>query len=116
MNSIGILSGGGMGRLVADWIINGSPGMDVTGFNIDRLHPYQVHRTIHVKIDIDSKYCPNFQNTPSYRADRALESLGQVYKCHFPYKSKETARGAKRSPFYDRMKLQQARQLFRLLK
>lgn len=24
-----------------------------------------------------------------------MESLGQVYKCHYPYKSKETARGAK---------------------
>ena len=26
----------------------------------------------------------------------------KVYKCHYPYKSKESARGAKRSPFYDR--------------
>ena len=26
-----------------------------------------------------------------------------VYKTHYPYKSKESARGAKRSPFYDRL-------------
>ena len=34
--------GGGIGRLVADWIINGKSDMDITGMNIDRLHPYQV--------------------------------------------------------------------------
>jgi 4-methylaminobutanoate oxidase (formaldehyde-forming) len=51
--------------------------------NIDRLQP--------------------FQNTPVYRSSRVVESLGDVYKCHYPYKGKKTARGAKRSPFYDRL-------------
>ena len=83
MNSIGILSGGGIGRLVAQWIISGKPDMDITGFNIDRLH--------------------KFQANPEYRATRVVESLGLVYKCHYPYKTKVTARAAKRSPFYDRM-------------
>ena len=82
LNSIGILTGGGIGRLVAHWILNGKPDMDVTGINIDRLHRYQAN--------------------PEYRASRVVESLGMVYKCHYPYKSKESARGAKRSPFYDR--------------
>jgi 4-methylaminobutanoate oxidase (formaldehyde-forming) len=27
-----------------------------------------------------------------------------VYQCHYPYKSMQTARGAKKSPFYDRLK------------
>lgn len=35
-------TGGGIGRLVADWIINGKSGMDITGMNIDRLHTFQV--------------------------------------------------------------------------
>ena len=83
LNSIGILTGGGIGRLVASWIINGKPDMDVTGMNMDRLHAYQCN--------------------PDYRASRVVESLGNVYKCHYPYKAKQTARGAKRSPFYDRM-------------
>ena len=33
LNSIGILSGGGMGRLVASWIVNGKPDMDGTGIS-----------------------------------------------------------------------------------
>lgn len=83
LNSIGILSGGGIGRLVADWIINGKPDMDITGMNIDRFQ--------------------GFQCTPEYRQTRVVETLGMVYKTHYPYKTKETARGAKRSPFYDRL-------------
>eukprot|EP01040_Poterioochromonas_malhamensis_P007577 gene7577-8180_t len=88
LNSIGILTGGGIGRLVANWIINGKSDMDITGMNIDRFHPYQT--------------------TPQYRQTRVVETLGMVYKCHYPYKSKETARGAKRSPFYDRLVQQNA--------
>lgn len=88
LNSIGILSGGGIGRLMAHWIINGKPDMDVTGMNIDRFHSYQT--------------------TPEYRGTRVVETLGMVYKCHYPYKSKETARGAKRSPFYERLAAQNA--------
>jgi 4-methylaminobutanoate oxidase (formaldehyde-forming) len=83
LNSIGILTGGGMGRVLAHWIINGSPDVDVTGMNIDRLHPYQ--------------------STPQYRRERTVESLGMVYRCHYPTMSPETARGAKRSPFHERL-------------
>ena len=83
MNSIGILTGGGLGRALAHWIINGSADIDVTGFNIDRLQPYQ--------------------STPEYRRTRTVESLGMVYQCHYPTRSMQTARGAKRSPFHDRL-------------
>ena len=83
LNSIGILTGGGMGRLVAHWITTGTADMDITGMNIDRLLPYQ--------------------SNPLYRAERTVESLGMVYKCHYPTKTPETARGAKKSPFHDRL-------------
>jgi 4-methylaminobutanoate oxidase (formaldehyde-forming) len=83
LNSIGILSAGGLGRVVAHWILNGTPDVDVTGFNIDRFHGYQCN--------------------PEYRRDRALESLGTVYKCHFPTRSMDTARGARRSVLHDRL-------------
>lgn len=83
LNSIGILTGGGLGRVLAHWIITGNPDVDVTGFNIDRLQVYQ--------------------NNPEYRATRTVESLGMVYKCHYPTKSPETARGAKKSPFHERL-------------
>jgi 4-methylaminobutanoate oxidase (formaldehyde-forming) len=83
LNSIGILSGGGLGRVLAHWIINGLPDVDVTSFNIDRLHVYQ--------------------SNPEYRRARTVESLGMVYKCHYPTHVLETARGAKQSPFHDRL-------------
>jgi 4-methylaminobutanoate oxidase (formaldehyde-forming) len=83
LNSIGILTGGGMGRLLAHWIIHGRPEADVTGIHIDRLHRYQA--------------------TPAYRRTRTVESLGMVYKCHYPTYAMQTARGAKRSPIHDRL-------------
>jgi 4-methylaminobutanoate oxidase (formaldehyde-forming) len=83
MNSIGILTGGGLGRVLAHWILTGRPDVDVTGFNIDRLHAYQ--------------------SNPEYRRTRTVESLGMVYQCHYPTRSMETARGAKRSPLHDRL-------------
>ena len=57
--------------------------MDVTGFNIDRLHTYQ--------------------SNPEYRKVRTVESLGMVYKCHYPTLSLQTGRDAKKSPFHDRL-------------
>ncbi len=80
LNSIGILTGGGMGRALAHWIMHGIPDVDVTGFNIDRLHVYQSNR--------------------EYRRARTVESLGMVYQCHYPNLSLNTARGARRSPFH----------------
>lgn len=83
LNSIGILTGGGLGRVLANWIVTGDPGADVTGFNIDRMHPYQAN--------------------PEYRRERTIESLGMVYKCHYPTMSPQTARGVKKSPVHDRL-------------
>jgi heterotetrameric sarcosine oxidase gamma subunit len=88
LNSIGILTGGGIGRLMAHWIIDGRPDADVTGMNIDRLHPYQAN--------------------PQYRATRTVESLGMVYATHYPGRSMQTARGAKLSPVHHRLVEQRA--------
>ncbi|MDQ3368075.1 MAG: FAD-dependent oxidoreductase [Myxococcota bacterium] len=83
LNSIGILTGGGLGRVMAHWIVNGSPDVDLTAMNIDRLHTYQ--------------------RNPEYRRTRTVESLGMVYKCHYPTHTMQTARGAKLSPLHDRL-------------
>jgi heterotetrameric sarcosine oxidase gamma subunit len=83
LNSIGILTGGGLGRVVARWIVEGRPEVDVTGIHIDRLHPHQ--------------------STPEYRRTRTVESLGLVYQCHYPYRSMQTARGIKLSPLHGRL-------------
>jgi len=88
MNSVGILTGGGMGRIVAQWIVDGRPDVDVTGFNIDRMQEYQLN--------------------PRYRAERTVETLGMVYQTHFPGRSMTTARGVKRSAIHDRLVQQRA--------
>ena len=80
LNSIGILTGGGIGRVLAHWITTGKPDVDVTGFNIDRLHPYQAD--------------------PEYLRARTAESLGMVYQTHYPTRSLETARNIKLSPIH----------------
>ena len=83
LNSIGILTGGGVGRVLAHWILTGRPDVDVTGMHVDRLHPYQAN--------------------VAYRRTRTVESLGMVYQCHYPFRAMTTARGAKRSPLHDRL-------------
>jgi 4-methylaminobutanoate oxidase (formaldehyde-forming) len=88
LNSIGILTGGGLGRALAHWIVSGSPDIDVTGINIDRLHPYQ--------------------RNPAYRATRTVEALGMVYECHYPGRSMTTARNAMLSPIHHRLVEQRA--------
>jgi 4-methylaminobutanoate oxidase (formaldehyde-forming) len=88
LNSVGILTGGGLGRALAHWILNGRADIDVTGMNIDRLHRYQAN--------------------PEYRRARTVESLGSVYLCHYPTKSMQTARGIKQSAVHGRLTAQRA--------
>jgi 4-methylaminobutanoate oxidase (formaldehyde-forming) len=35
LNSIGDLSGGGLGQIMAHWVANGTPNVDVTGMNVN---------------------------------------------------------------------------------
>ncbi len=88
LNSIGILTAGGVGRAVAQWIVDGHPEIDVTGVHIDRLLPYQT--------------------TEEYRATRTVEALGLVYAPHYPGRAMRTARGARLSPLHERLAAQGA--------
>jgi heterotetrameric sarcosine oxidase gamma subunit len=88
LNSVGILTGGGIGRLLAHWMLTGRPDVDVSAMNIDRLHPYQRNR--------------------EYLATRTVESLGLVYATHYPGRAMRTARGAKVSPWHHRLAARRA--------
>jgi len=79
-NSIGIQSSGGAGLVLASWIKDGHPPMDVNGIDIRRIHP--------------------FQSVKQYVRDRVSESLGLLYAMHWPYRQAETARGVRRSPIH----------------
>ena len=83
MNSVGVLSAGGLGRVLAHWITTGLPDVDVTGFDVRRFQGYQAD--------------------DAYRAARTTEILGTVYAAHTPGKQLRTARGALLSPVHDRL-------------
>ncbi len=84
LNSIGILTGGGIGQVVARWIVEGRPDVDVTGINVDRLRPHQL--------------------TADYRRQRTVEMLGMVYQTHFPGRMPQTARDTMLSPLHGRLR------------
>ncbi len=88
LNSIGLITGGGLGKIMAQWITTGEPGADITGINLDRFHPYQCNA--------------------EYRKTRVVETLGLVYRRHYPTRVPQTARDCKRSPFHDRLRDQRA--------
>lgn len=87
-NSIGIQSAGGAGKVLADWIIDGYPPMDLW--------------------DVDVRRCAPFQRNRRYLRDRTTEALGLLYAMHWPYRQPETARGVRKSPLHDRLKEQGA--------
>lgn len=82
-NSVGVQSAGGAGRVLADWIVDGHPPMDLGDVDIRRLQP--------------------FQSNANYLRDRTVEGLGLLYAMHWPYRQYATARGARRSPLHDRL-------------
>lgn len=83
LNSLGILSAGGIGRLVAKWIIDGRPDMDVTSINVNRFQ--------------------TCQRNPKYRKDRLVEVLGKMYEPHYPNLGMKSARGVKQSILHERL-------------
>ena len=83
LNSVGILSSGGLGRVVAQWISSGRPDVDVTGIDVARFMPHQLHR--------------------DYRRDRVTEVLGRTYAAHTPGVELLTGRGTFVSPVHDEM-------------
>ena len=84
MNSLGILNGAGTGMVLAHWIVDGLPPIDVTGINVNRFTKCEA--------------------TPAFRRDRTPELLGKLFGQHFHNESPKTARNVKRSVLYDRLK------------
>ncbi len=83
MNSVGILNGAGIGNVLAHWIVDGLPPVDVTGINVNRF--------------------TRCQATPAFRRDRTPELLGKLFGQHYPNEAPKTARGVKRSVLHDRL-------------
>jgi 4-methylaminobutanoate oxidase (formaldehyde-forming) len=82
-NSVGILSSGGVGKAMADWIRDRRPPVELMDVDVRRTQAFQVNR--------------------QYLEDRTTETLGLLFDMHWPSRQFETARGVRRSPFHDRM-------------
>lgn len=87
-NSIGIQSAGGAGKVLADWIVDGHPPMDLWDVDIRRTLPFQAN--------------------PNYLHDRTTEGLGLLFAMHWPFRQFETARPARLSPLHERLKVKNA--------
>ncbi|MFK7945698.1 MAG: FAD-dependent oxidoreductase [Paracoccaceae bacterium] len=83
-NSIGIVSSGGAGMALAQWINDGEAPFDLWDVDIRRAQPFQRNRR--------------------YLKERVSESLGLLYADHFPYRQPDTARGVRRSPFHEHLR------------
>ena len=70
-NSIGIQSSGGAGKILAEWIVNGHPPMDLSDVDIRRFHPFQVNKR--------------------YLYERTGEALGLLYAMHWPFFNRKPA-------------------------
>jgi len=83
-NSIGIVSSGGAGFALAQWMNDGEPPFDLWEVDIRRAQPFQKNR--------------------HYLQSRVSETLGLLYADHFPYRQMATARGVRRSPIHEQLK------------
>ncbi|MBR0558066.1 GcvT family protein [Ciceribacter sp. L1K23] len=83
-NSIGIVSSGGAGMALAQWMNDGEPPFDLWEVDIRRAQPFQKNR--------------------AYLKERVTETLGLLYADHFPYRQMATARGVRRSPIHEHLK------------
>jgi len=85
LNSIGLQSAGGIGKVVSEWIRDGHPPIDLWEVDVRRNMPFQINR--------------------KYLRARVSESLGLLYATHWPYRQYETARGVRKSALHDRLGL-----------
>ncbi len=84
LNSIGIGSGGGVGKVTAEWLMNGHINEDIFNYDIKRFQKY------HSELN--------------FIKERITESLGDLYGMHWPYKQHKTSRNIKILPYHNLLK------------
>ena len=84
LNSIGIGSGGGVGKVTAEWIMNGHINEDLFIYDIKRFQ--------------------NFHSEVNFITERITETLGDLYGMHWPFKQHKTSRNQKLVPYHEELK------------
>ena len=83
-NSIGIGSGGGAGKTIAELMIRGHNNQDIFSLDIKRFE--------------------KFNSSLKFIQNRATETLGNLFKMHWPYKQLTTSRNIKLLPYHNQLK------------
>jgi len=83
-NSIGIGSGGGAGKVTAEWMMNGHINEDLFIYDIKRFQKF------HSKL--------------KFITERITETLGDLYGMHWPYKQHKTSRNQKLFSYHEELK------------
>ncbi len=76
-SSMGVMEGGGAGRFLADWIVDGAPRSDA--------------------LAIDPRRFGNFADR-DYRIDKAVEGFGLQFGIHYPNEEREAGRPRRTTP------------------
>ena len=79
----GIAAGGGAGKMMAEWMLEGRPSLDLWPLDVRR---FGFHHT-----------------TRHFIGPRMVELYGRHYKLAAPGSENQTARGVRRSPLHDRL-------------
>ncbi len=82
MNSVGVMSSAGIGRALADWVIDGHPSMDMWEVDVARVDPATA--------------------TAGHMAQRIEEAVADLFALHWPYKQPQAGRGLRTTPLHDR--------------
>jgi glycine cleavage system aminomethyltransferase T/glycine/D-amino acid oxidase-like deaminating enzyme len=83
-SAVWVKEGPGVGKSVAEWIVNGEPEIDLQSSDIARFYPEQ--------------------RTPEHIKGRTSEGFNKTYGIVHPAEQWESNRGVRVSPFYDREK------------
>jgi 4-methylaminobutanoate oxidase (formaldehyde-forming) len=82
-NGYGLLSGGGIGLVMAQWIVEGHPRSAFWSVSLRRVLPWQ--------------------DNDRFLADRTVEAVGIGYQDHWPFRQWTSARGVKKSVLHERL-------------
>ena len=83
LNSIGIASAGGVGKVTAEWMMNGHINEDIFSYDIKRFQ--------------------KFHSEIKFIKERVTETLGDLYGMHWPFKQHKTSRNIKLLPYHDNL-------------
>ncbi|GGH37782.1 4-methylaminobutanoate oxidase (formaldehyde-forming) [Cribrihabitans marinus] len=84
----GIAAGGGAGEMIAEWVVEGRPSLDLWPLDVRRFGPHH--------------------GTRAFMYPRAVEHYAHHYKMRYPGQEADTARQLRLSPLYHLLKAQGA--------